>query len=80
MVIIKQKNWVSGYDKDVILPKEVLVPSIVDIDLISDYLNTKVLSPSKGIKKSVIDMANNNAKILLEEKFDLIKKDEEKKY
>ncbi len=66
------------YDKDIIKPKEILVSGGLDIDLISQYLNVKVLSPIKGNKKKIIDMAANNAKILLNEKFELIKKDEEK--
>ena len=66
------------YDKDIIKPKEILVSGGLDIDLISQYLNVKVLSPIKGNKKKIIDMAVNNAKILLNEKFELIKKDEEK--
>ena len=66
------------YDKDIIKPKEILVPNGLDIDLISQYLNVKVLSPLKGNKKKITDMAVNNAKILLNEKFELIKKDEEK--
>ena len=66
------------YDKDIIKPKEILVSGGLDIDLISQYLNVKVLSPIKGNKKKITDMAVNNAKILLNEKFELIKKDEEK--
>ncbi len=68
------------YNKDVLLPKEILVPSIVDIDLLKEYLNVNISSPSRGLKKRVIDMANNNAKISLDEKFDLIRKDEERTY
>ena len=68
------------YNKDVLLPKEILVPSIVDIDLLKEYLNVNILSPSKGLKKKVIDMACNNAKISLDEKFDLIKRDEARTY
>lgn len=66
------------YDKDIILPKEILIPSGINNELLSEYLNTKVLIPSKGSKKKIVDMACNNAEILLNEKFELIKKDEEK--
>ncbi len=68
------------YSKDVLLPKEVLVPDIVDIEPLKEYLNVEVSSPSRGQKKSILEMANNNSKISLEEKFDLIKKDEERTY
>jgi len=66
------------YDKDIIMPKEILVPQQLDTNILSEYLNAKVLSPTKGNKKKLIDMCCNNAKILLNEKFELIKKDEAK--
>lgn len=66
------------YNKNFILPKEILVPDIIDEKMLENYLNTKVIKPIKGVKKQVIDMACNNAKIALEEKFELIKRDEEK--
>ena len=68
------------YSKDVLLPKEVLVPSIIDKDTLNEYLNVEVSSPSRGDKKSLLEMACNNSKISLEEKFDLIKKDEARTY
>jgi len=66
------------YDKDIIPPSEILVPSDIDTNILSNYLDLKVLSFEKGDKKKIIDMACNNAKILLHEKFELIKKDEAK--
>ena len=66
------------YEKDILLPKEVLVPSIVDDELLSSFLNVSVKKPIKGIKLKLIKMANKNAEIALTEEFELIKKDEEK--
>lgn len=66
------------YHRNFILPKEILVPDIVDETLLEQYLNIKVIKPIKGVKKKVMDMACNNAKIHLDEKFELIKKDEER--
>ena len=66
------------YDKDIIPPSEILVPNSIDTELLSKYLNLKVLTFEKGNKKKIIDMACNNAMIQLHEKFELIKKDEEK--
>ncbi len=66
------------YQTDAILPKELLVPSILDVGLLSDYLKIAVKSPLKGIKKTIIDMANDNAKITLKEKIELIKRDEKR--
>jgi len=64
------------YDKDVLLPKEILIPQDIDSELLSEYLNVKVYKPSRGNKKKLVDMACNNAKILLNEEFALIQKDE----
>ena len=66
------------YDKDIIPPSEILVPNNIDTEILSNYLNLKVLTFEKGNKKKIIDMACNNAKMLLHEKFELIKKDEAK--
>jgi excinuclease ABC subunit C len=68
----------SFYDKDNIKPKEILVPDIVDTKLIEEALNIDVITPKIGKKKELIDMANTNARISLEEKFELIKRDEER--
>ena len=65
----------SFYDKDIIKPKEILIP-IDSSEILSNYLKIKVIYPSKGIKKKLVEMANNNARIALEEKFELIKRDE----
>ena len=66
------------YEKDIIPPKEILVPSIVDPSIIEKVTNIKVVVPSKGTKKKIVDMACNNASIRLNEKFELIKKDEQR--
>ena len=66
------------YSKNVLKPKEILVPSIVDEKILSQYLGITVKRPKKGEKLKLIQMASDNAKIALNEKFELIKKDEEK--
>lgn len=66
------------YQKDVLIPKEIIVPNIVDKNVLSEYLNTEVSIPIKGVKHNLVNMASNNAKIKLEEEYELIKKDEEK--
>ncbi len=65
------------YDK-VIIPKEILVPDIVDTNLLLDYLKAPVKKPQRGVKKKLIDMACNNAKKQLEDEKELLLKDEEK--
>ena len=65
------------YDK-ALIPKEVLVSSIADGDLLSDYLKVKVKIPEKGVKKKLVDMACDNAKKQLEDEYELVIKNEEK--
>lgn len=69
---------ISFYDKDILLPKELLLPENIDISSLEQILNTNIKTPQKGTKKKIVEMAINNAKNALEEKFELIKKDENK--
>jgi len=66
------------YDKHKIKPHELLVPDVVDKEILSDAFSLKILTPLKGTKKKMIDLACENAKIFYNEKMELIKKDEEK--
>ena len=66
------------YDKGIIKPKEILVPNIVDNNLLEQYLEISVKTPKKGEKLKLVNMAIENAKIALNEKFELIKKDEKR--
>ena len=66
------------YDRDILMPKEILVPDLVAVESLQKYLNIPVKTPVRGDKKKLIEMANNNAKIALFEKLEMIKRDEEK--
>jgi len=69
----------SFYDKNEV-PKEILVSDNFDTALLEGALNTKVLIPQKGLKKKLVDMAYDNAKIVLEEKFELIIRDDRRTF
>lgn len=69
----------SFYDKNEV-PKEILVSNNFDTALLESALNTRVLVPQKGLKKKLVDMAYDNAKIVLEEKFELIVRDEKRTF
>ncbi|CAD7360119.1 MULTISPECIES: excinuclease ABC subunit UvrC [Staphylococcus] len=58
------------------LPREVHVPSNLDTTMIGSVVDTKILSPQRGQKKQLVDMANKNAHIALDNKFELIARDE----
>lgn len=69
----------SFYDKNKV-PKEVLVSAEFDTNLLQQALQTKVLVPQKGIKKKIVNMAYDNAKIVLDERFELISRDEKRTF
>ncbi|GIO02449.1 excinuclease ABC subunit UvrC [Brevibacillus laterosporus] len=64
------------FDKQQALPKEILLPEESEPELISEWLGVKVLTPKRGKKHELIDMANENARIALAEKFALLAKDD----
>ena len=65
------------YDK-ALVPKEVLVPDIVDDKLLSDYFKISVKVPERGVKKKLVNMASSNAKKQLEDEMELLLKDEQR--
>lgn len=67
---------ISFYEQDDrFKPREILVPAGLDNDLLSEVLDVKVITPQKGDKKKLLDMAKENAKIKIEDKIKLIKND-----
>ncbi len=59
-------------------PKEIVVPGSIDSELIERFLEVEATQPKRGKKKDLVELANKNAKIALEEKFYLIERDEER--
>lgn len=64
--------------KNRILPKEILVPSGMDKETLSEILGVPVKTPQRGQKRDLLEMAQKNAKLVLEEKFRLLELDERK--
>jgi len=71
-------RYIAKFYEKALLPKEILVPEIVNTELLENYLNIKAKKPEKGVKKKLIEMANDNAKRELEEKITLLLQNEEK--
>ena len=66
---------INFYEKN-LKPKEILVPDVVDSDLLSEYLKVKVNTPKRGDLKKLLDLASCNANILLKEEIEKEKKDD----
>ncbi len=64
------------YDKQNALPKEVLLPEQSDTELLGEWLGIKVLAPKRSKKRELVQMASENARIALQEKFALMSKDD----
>ena len=44
-----------------LIPSEVLIPYVEDVDLLKDLLETKVYIPIKGVKKQLVELVKENA-------------------
>ena len=73
-------HYIATFYHNNILPKEILVPNIVDTNILEQYFNIKVLSPMKGIKNKIVEMANKNAEITLNNEIELINRDEDRTF
>lgn len=72
-------NYISNfYSKNVSSPKEVLVPSTIDTETFTSVFDFKFITPIKGEKKKILDLAYDNARIYFEEQMAFIKRDEDK--
>lgn len=66
------------YDTEHLKPKEILVPETIDKSILEKLLNIRVLVPKRGTKKELVDLAKKNAMLAIEEKFQLIERQEER--
>ncbi|MFC3931276.1 excinuclease ABC subunit UvrC [Streptococcus dentapri] len=57
------------------LPKEIFIPNDIDAELIKAVVGVKVLKPQRGEKKQLVNLATKNARVSLQQKFDLLEKD-----
>ncbi|MGQ7279489.1 excinuclease ABC subunit UvrC [Brevibacillus thermoruber] len=64
------------YDKQNALPKEILLPEQSEPELLAEWLGVKVYAPKRGKKRELVQMASENARIALQEKFALMSKDD----
>ncbi|MBA2796754.1 excinuclease ABC subunit UvrC [Streptococcus porcinus] len=62
-------------DKRHFIPSEIFIPSEVDQELVEAIVPTKVIKPQRGEKKQLVALATKNARVSLQQKFDLLEKD-----
>ena len=65
-------------EKSHLVPNEILIPQDIDEEAIKVLVDTKVLKPQRGEKKQLVNLAIKNARVSLEQKFNLLEKSVEK--
>jgi excinuclease ABC subunit C len=77
------------YSENPALPKEIFLPGMPEEaeteaeekdvrEALESWLKVKVHFPQRGLKKQMVDMARDNARVALEEKFRLLERDEQR--
>ena len=65
-------------EKSHLIPNEILIPQDIDEEAVKALVDTKVLKPQRGEKKQLVNLAIKNARVSLEQKFNLLEKSIEK--
>lgn len=70
------------YNDHPALPKEICLPYFAELEDVREqlekWLKVKVLMPQRGRKKQMVEMAVNNARLALAEKFSMIERDDQR--
>ncbi len=67
---------INFYDKHPSRVKEIMTPEIIDNTIFSELFNLNFITPQKGTKKRILDLAMENAKNYYNEQISLLKKDD----
>ncbi len=59
-------NYILNFYMRHEIPKEILVDEKINKNILGELINTNFITPEKGKKKNLLDMANMNAKIYLD--------------
>lgn len=65
-------------EKSHLIPNEILIQQDIDEEAVKALVDTKVLKPQRGEKKQLVNLAIKNARVSLEQKFNLLEKSMEK--
>ena len=65
-------------EKSHLVPNEVLIPQDIDEETVRALVDAKIVKPQRGEKKQLVNLAIKNARVSLEQKFNLLEKSVEK--
>lgn len=60
------------------IPKEIFIPRDIDIESVEALVSSKVYQPQRGEKRKLVDLANENARVSLAERFSLLERKQER--
>ena len=67
-------------DQQHLIPTEVLIPQDIDQEAVEAVVASKVIKPQRGEKKQLVNLAIKNARLSLEQQFNLQDKNKDKTY
>lgn len=70
------ENYLAQFYLKNEVPREILIPNTLNEDNLRALIDTNIIVPQKGVKNELINMAYENAKLNLENKFEEIQRDE----
>lgn len=62
-------------DQRHLIPKEIFIPETIDETLVAAIVPARIVKPQRGEKKQLVALATKNARVSLQQKFDLLEKD-----
>ncbi|NKZ27340.1 excinuclease ABC subunit UvrC [Vagococcus lutrae] len=60
------------------IPKEIFIPRDIDIESVEALVSSKVYQPQRGEKRKLVDLASENARVSLAERFSLLERKQER--
>ncbi|HEL0019839.1 TPA: excinuclease ABC subunit UvrC [Streptococcus equi subsp. zooepidemicus] len=62
-------------DQRHLIPREIFIPEMIDETLVAAIVPARIVKPQRGEKRQLVALATKNARISLQQKFDLLEKD-----
>lgn len=64
------------YDANPDIPRELWLPEDIDPEGVAEALGVRVVTPRRGTRRELVELATRNARLALDEKFRLMERDE----
>ena len=64
-------NYVYNFYQDHIIPKQIVMPDLNGVDLLSEVLEVDIITPSRGTRQELLTIAAQNAIEAMKQKFAL---------